>query len=153
LVDRAFIPQRYTAAAELASPSHAPQPAGTPGRRPADHQIANALAAAALARSIDVPGQAIAQGLRDHAPGAHRMVTVAEADGVSWVDDSKATNTHAADASLSSLESIVWIAGGLPKGADFTDLLSRHGQRLKSLVLIGADDTALRQAAIAAVPD
>ncbi|MBU5900137.1 hypothetical protein JVW24_23760, partial [Vibrio cholerae O1] len=56
-------------------------------------------------------------------------------------------------ASLSSLESIVWIAGGLPKGADFTDLLSRHGQRLKSLVLIGADDTALRQAAIAAVPD
>lgn len=153
LVDRAFIPQRYTAAAELASLSDVAQAAGTPGRRPADHQIANALAAAALARSIDVPGQAIAQGLRDHAPGAHRMVTVAEADGVSWVDDSKATNTHAADASLSSLESIVWIAGGLPKGADFTDLLSRHGQRLKSLVLIGADDTALRQAAIAAVPD
>lgn len=153
LVDRAFIPQRYTAAAELASLADVAQAAGTPGVRPANHQIANALAAAALARSIDVPGQAIAQGLRDHAPGAHRMVTVADSDGIRWVDDSKATNTHAADASLGSLDDIVWIAGGLPKGADFTELFTDHGHRLKALVLIGADDTAFRTAAAAAAPD
>lgn len=153
LVDRAFIPQRYTAAAEIASLADVAQAAGTPGQRPADHQIANALAAAALARSIDVPGQAIAAGLKNHALGAHRMVTVAETDGIRWVDDSKATNTHAAAASLASFDPIVWIAGGLPKGADFTELFAANADRLKALILIGADDAAFRAAAAAGAPD
>lgn len=99
LVDRAFIPQRYSSAAELASLDDVAAATGVAGSRPAPHQIANALAAACLARAIDVPGQAISAGLRSHSLGAHRMVTVAEADGIRWVDDSKATNTHAANAS------------------------------------------------------
>ncbi|WP_350268967.1 UDP-N-acetylmuramoyl-L-alanine--D-glutamate ligase [Brevibacterium sp. CBA3109] len=153
LVDRAFIPQRYSSAAELASMNDVAIATGVPGREPADHQVSNALAAAALARSIGVPGQAISEGLRNHSLGAHRMVTVAEGNGVSWVDDSKATNTHAANASLSSFDSIVWIAGGLPKGADFTSLFTDHGHRLRALVLIGADDAAFREAIAASIPD
>ncbi|WP_367618820.1 glutamate ligase domain-containing protein [Brevibacterium sp.] len=153
LVDRAFIPQRYSSAAELASLEDVAAATGVPGQTPADHQVSNALAAAALARSIGVPGQAISEGLKKHSLGAHRMVTVAESSGVRWVDDSKATNTHAANASLSSFESIVWIAGGLPKGADFTSLFTDHGHRLRALVLIGADDAAFREAIAATIPD
>lgn len=153
LVDRAFIPQRYSSAAELASLADVAAATGVPGSDPAAHQVSNALAAAALARSIGVPGQAISEGLKSHSLGAHRMVTVTEAQGVRWVDDSKATNTHAANASLSSFESIVWIAGGLPKGADFTSLFADHRDRLKALVLIGADDAAFREAIAAAAPD
>ena len=153
LVDRAFIPQRYSSAAELASLEDVAIATGVSGHAPADHQVANALAAAALARSIGVPGQAISAGLKNHSLGAHRMVTIAEREGVRWVDDSKATNTHAANASLSSFESIVWIAGGLPKGADFTPLFADHGHRLRALVLIGAEDTAFRAAIAATVPD
>ncbi|WP_167953129.1 UDP-N-acetylmuramoyl-L-alanine--D-glutamate ligase [Brevibacterium marinum] len=153
LVDRAFIPQRYSSAAELASLDDVATATGVAGQRPADHQISNALAAAALARSVGVPGPAIAEGLKNHSLGAHRMVTVAERDGIRWVDDSKATNTHAANASLNSFDPIIWIAGGLPKGADFTPLFSDHGHRLRALVLIGADDTAFREAVAATVPD
>ena len=114
---------------------------GVAGSRPAPHQIANALAAACLARAIDVPGQAISAGLRSHSLGAHCMVTVAEADGIRWVDDSKATNTHAANASWppSTRSSD---RRGLPKGADFTSLFADHRDRLKALVLIGEDDSA-----------
>ncbi|MGO2027107.1 MAG: glutamate ligase domain-containing protein, partial [Brevibacterium aurantiacum] len=153
LVDRAFIPQRYSSAAELASLDDVAAATGVPGRAPADHQVANALAAAALARSIGVPGQAISEGLKNHSLGAHRMVTVAENNGITWVDDSKATNTHAANASLGSFDSIVWIAGGLPKGADFTSLFADHGHRLRALVLIGSDDSAFRDAIAATAPD
>ena len=153
LVDRAFIPQRYSSAAELAAVRDVAIATGVDGSRPAAHQVANALAAACLARAIDVPGQAISAGLRNHSLGAHRMVTVAESDGVRWVDDSKATNTHAANASLASFDKIVWIAGGLPKGADFTSLLTDHGDRIRALVLIGADDSAFRQAIASAGTD
>ncbi|WP_216656730.1 UDP-N-acetylmuramoyl-L-alanine--D-glutamate ligase [Brevibacterium sp. CT2-23B] len=153
LVDRAFIPQRYSSAAELASFDDVATATGVAGSRPAPHQVANALAAACLARAIDVPGQAIAAGLQNHSLGAHRMVTVAEADGIRWVDDSKATNTHAANASLAAFDSIIWIAGGLPKGADFTSLFADHRERLKALVLIGSDDSAYREAIAATIPD
>ncbi|GGC40707.1 UDP-N-acetylmuramoylalanine--D-glutamate ligase [Brevibacterium sediminis] len=153
LVDRAFIPQRYSSAAELASLDDVATATGVARSRPASHQVANALAAACLARAIDVPGQAIAAGLQNHSLGAHRMVTVAEADGIRWVDDSKATNTHAANASLAAFDSIIWIAGGLPKGADFTSLFADHRERLKALVLIGSDDSAYREAIAATIPD
>lgn len=153
LVDRAFIPQRYSSAAEIASLSDVAAATGADGGEPAAHQVANALAAAALARSIDVPGQAIAAGLRAHSTGAHRMVTLGERDGIRWVDDSKATNTHAANASLGSFDSIVWIAGGLPKGADFTSLIADNASRLKAVVLIGEDDSAFRSAIAETVPE
>ncbi|WP_309133017.1 UDP-N-acetylmuramoyl-L-alanine--D-glutamate ligase [Brevibacterium sp.] len=153
LVDRAFIPQRYSSAAELATLADVATATGVSGHEPAGHQVANALAAAALARSIGVPGPAVAQGLAAHSQGAHRMVPVATHAGIRWIDDSKATNTHAANASLTSFPSIVWIAGGLPKGADFTPLLRDHGHRLRGLVLIGAEDGPFRRAVAEACPD
>lgn len=117
LVDRAFVEDRQKNAQELAEVSDV--------NPPAPHNIANALAAAGLARAFGVSAAAVRDGLRAFTPDAHRIAHVADVDGVAYVDDSKATNTHATEASLAAYESIVWIAGGLAKGATFDELVDR----------------------------
>lgn len=145
LVDRAFVENRQKNAQELAEVSDV-----TP---PAPHNIANALAAAALARAFGVPPRAVRDGLRDFTPDAHRIAHVADVDEVAYVDDSKATNTHAAEASLAAYESIVWIAGGLAKGATFDELVARSAKRLRGVVLIGADRALIREALARHAPE
>ncbi|PYC87770.1 UDP-N-acetylmuramoyl-L-alanine--D-glutamate ligase [Streptomyces tateyamensis] len=145
LVDRAFVPDRAKNAAELGAVSDV--------HPPAPHNITNALAAAALARAYGVDAKAVREGLRAFRPDAHRIALVAEVAGVSWVDDSKATNTHAAAASLRAYESIVWIAGGLAKGATFDELVQGAAARLRGVVLIGADRALVRQALARHAPD
>ncbi|NJP51059.1 UDP-N-acetylmuramoyl-L-alanine--D-glutamate ligase [Streptomyces sp. SBST2-5] len=145
LVDRAFVADRYKNAQELAQVSDV--------RPPAPHNIANALAAAALARAFGVPAAAVREGLRSFTPDAHRIAHVADIDGVSYVDDSKATNTHAAEASLAAYEKIVWIAGGLAKGATFDELVAKSAERLRGAVLIGADRSLIREALARHAPE
>jgi len=103
------------------------------------HNVSNALAAAALARTVGVSHENIQKALQEFKPGRHRIETVFESDSVSWVNDSKATNPHAASASLMSHLSVVWIAGGLAKGADMNSLVARCKGRIKAAILIGAD--------------
>ncbi|MEU1375722.1 UDP-N-acetylmuramoyl-L-alanine--D-glutamate ligase [Streptomyces triculaminicus] len=145
LVDRAFVENRHQQAQELAEVSDI-----TP---PAPHNIANALAAAALARAFGVEAAAVRDGLRAFRPDAHRIAHVADVDGVAYVDDSKATNTHAAQASLAAYGSIVWIAGGLAKGATFDELVTASAPRLRGAVLIGADRALIREALARHAPD
>ncbi|GAA3132593.1 UDP-N-acetylmuramoyl-L-alanine--D-glutamate ligase [Streptomyces rectiviolaceus] len=145
LVDRAFVPDRQKQAQELAEISDV-QP-------PAPHNIANALAAAALARAYGVPATAVRDGLRAFRPDAHRIEHVADVADVAYVDDSKATNTHAAEASLAAYESIVWIAGGLAKGATFDELVTKSAKRLRGVVLIGADRALIREALARHAPE
>ena len=137
LVDRAFVddPQEASALAELSDIN--PQ---------APHNVANALAAMALARSCGVNIDSIAQGLRNFAPGHHRIEEVENLDGVRWINDSKATNPHAANASLAAFTSIIWIAGGLAKGADMEDLVQSKAGRLKAVLLIGTDRNLISDA-------
>ena len=99
-----------------------------------------------LARAHGVPAEAVRQGLRDFVPDPHRIMHVARVDGVDYVDDSKATQAHAAGASLAAYPSIVWIAGGLLKGADVDDLVRRAAPRLRGAVLIGTDRAVIRDA-------
>ncbi|SDE96608.1 UDP-N-acetylmuramoylalanine--D-glutamate ligase [Blastococcus fimeti] len=106
---------------------------------PGPHNTVNALAAAALARAAGVPAEAVGRGLAGFRGGAHRNVRVATVDGVDWVDDSKATNPHAAGASLASYPRVVWIAGGLLKGADVDPLVAAVAPRLAGVVLLGRD--------------
>jgi UDP-N-acetylmuramoylalanine--D-glutamate ligase len=108
--------------------------------------VANALAAAALARAYGVPPEAVRRGLADFVPDPHRIAHVARVGDVDYVDDSKATNPHAAAASLASYPSIVWIAGGQLKGADVDDLVRQAAPRLKGAVLLGADKERIREA-------
>ena len=109
LVDRAFLANRRDAALELAEITDLATPAA--------HNISNALAASALARAHGVDPRAIRDGLRAWQPAPHRIAQVGEVAGVNYVDDSKATNTHAATTSLAAYESVVWIAGGMAKGS------------------------------------
>jgi UDP-N-acetylmuramoylalanine--D-glutamate ligase len=117
------------------------------------HNIGNALVAVALARTVDVPLEAAAEALRAFVPGRHRNETVAEVDGVRYVDDSKATNAHAAAASLAAYPSVVWIAGGLLKGADVDDLVAANAGRLRGVVLLGRDRDVVADALARHAPD
>jgi UDP-N-acetylmuramoylalanine--D-glutamate ligase len=112
-------------------------------RVPGPHNTVNALAAAALARAAGVGAGAVARGLAGFTGGAHRNVLVASLDGVDWVDDSKATNPHAAGASLAAYPRVVWIAGGLLKGADVDPLVAAVAGRLAGAVLLGRDRASI----------
>ena len=150
LCDRAFVPERATSAAELATLADLEQ-AG--GGTVAAHTVANALAAAALARAHGVTPVAVRDGLLGVVPEPHRITRVAEAAGITWVDDSKATNPHAASASLAAFDTVVWVAGGLAKGARFDDLVGAHAGRLRAAVLVGVDRAPLREALARHAPD
>jgi UDP-N-acetylmuramoylalanine--D-glutamate ligase len=108
-------------------------------RLPGHHNTVNALVAAALARAVGVDADAVARGLAGFRGGAHRNVLVATVGGVDYVDDSKATNPHAAGASLAAYPRVVWIAGGLLKGADVDPLVAAVADRLAAVVLLGRD--------------
>ena len=146
LVDRAFIAERKDSAAELASMSDL-------GAFAPRHMVANALAAAGLVRAYGVEAKAVRQGIQDYIPGDHRIQPVARQNGVLWVNDSKATNPHAAAASLATFSNVIWIAGGLSKGVTYDDLVREHVQRLKAVVLIGSDTSALTEALQRHAPD
>ena len=138
LVDRAFIENRADSALELGSVELV---------KPfAPHNVANALAAAALARAYGVPAAAVARGLETFQAAGHRIATVAEHEGIVWVDDSKATNCHAAQTSLVAYDSVIWIAGGMAKGQDFDELVQATGTRMKAAILMGIDREKIRSA-------
>ncbi|MFD5491170.1 MULTISPECIES: UDP-N-acetylmuramoyl-L-alanine--D-glutamate ligase [Streptomyces] len=145
LVDRAFVENRQKNAQELAEVKDV--------NPPAPHNIANALAAAALARAFGVEPRAVRDGLRDFRPDAHRVARVDEVASVVYVDDSKATNTHAAEASLASFDKVVWIAGGLAKGATFDELVQKSAERMRGAVLIGADRALIAEALARHAPE
>ncbi|WP_327366889.1 UDP-N-acetylmuramoyl-L-alanine--D-glutamate ligase [Streptomyces sp. NBC_01217] len=145
LVDRAFVTNRQKQAQELAEVGDIDPPA--------PHNIANALAAAALARAFGVEPAAVRDGLRAFRPDPHRIEHVADVAGVTYIDDSKATNTHAAEASLAAYDPIVWIAGGLAKGATFDELVTGAAGRLRGVVLIGRDRALIREALARHAPE
>ncbi|MDD9205532.1 UDP-N-acetylmuramoyl-L-alanine--D-glutamate ligase, partial [Georgenia sp. 10Sc9-8] len=156
LVDRAMHAQRHTAAAELGTLADLAHltPTGSAELVP-DHVVANALAAAALALAHGVAPEHVRAGLRAYAPGAHRIAPVGTRGGVRYVDDSKATNAHAAAASLGVVPAgtCVWLAGGLTKGASVDELVAAHRDRLRAVVLIGTDRAPLREALARHAPE
>ena len=124
-------------------------------RPQAPHNVADALAAAALARAYGVPPAAVKAGLIAFQPEPHRMTLVARVGGVDYVDDSKASNPHAAAASLASYRPVVWIAGGLFRGAgtDIDELVGSAAPRLRGVVLLGADREVIRRSLARHAPD
>jgi UDP-N-acetylmuramoylalanine--D-glutamate ligase len=143
LVDRAF-PVEATYAdvpadgVELA-PVDLVRPAGA-------HNVSNALHAAALARSYGVSAAAVRAALTSYEPKPHRNALVATVAGVSYVDDSKATNPHAALASLTAYPRVVWVAGGQLKGVEVGDLVATVADRLVGAVLLGIDRDEIAKA-------
>jgi UDP-N-acetylmuramoylalanine--D-glutamate ligase len=103
------------------------------------HLMANIAAAASLARAAGVQPQEISRALQEFELDHHRIELVLRRDGIEWVDDSKATNPHAAAAALSSFDSVVWVVGGLLKGVDISELVSKYSAKLKAAIVIGLD--------------
>ncbi len=130
LVDRAFVsdPQEAAMLAEIVDV-----------KPTVPHNVANALAAAGLVRALGVAPEAVRSALQDFSLGRHRIEEVANVNGVSWVNDSKATNPHATAASLNSSLSSIWIAGGLAKGSEMRELIAKCKSRIKVAILIGTD--------------
>lgn len=135
VIDRAFITEDAEALCELKDI--------TPT---VPHNVLNVMAAAGLARSIGVPAGAVAAAMKKFVLDHHRLEVVAVKNGVTWIDDSKATNPHAAIAALHSQLRSVWIAGGLAKGADMNELVERCHSRIKSVILIGTDAPLIEEA-------
>ncbi len=130
LVDRAFVadPQEAALICELSEV-----------KPTVPHNVSNALAAAGLARTVGISHESIRSAIAEFSPGRHRIETVLESDGVTWINDSKATNPHAAAASIMSALSVIWIAGGLAKGAAMGELIDRIKSRVRVAILIGED--------------
>lgn len=130
LIDRAFVEDPLEA--EVLAELHNIHPK-------AAHSVSNTMAAGALARSAGIDYLSIQSAVSDFRPGRHRIETILNKDGVTWIDDSKATNPHAAEASIQSFSSVIWIAGGLAKGADMSGLVDRVHPKIKVAILIGTD--------------
>lgn len=134
IVDRAFHEDRHASALELTT--HGELDAVGLA---APHSVANVLAASGLARAFGVQPEIIRQAISTFRVDHHRTEVVATIDEVLWVDDSKATNPHAANASLTAFPSVVWIVGGLLKGVDVSSLVTSHASRLRAAIVIGVD--------------
>ena len=148
LVDRAFLTNRAEEALEIATESELSHIGPV-----SDQLRANVAAAAALARAAAVPPQAIRRAITTFKLSPHRNQLVAEIDGVFFVNDSKATNAHAANSSLSAYDSVVWIVGGLFKGVNPAELIKKHGTRLRAAVLIGSETEQLAKLFSELLPD
>ncbi|KAB7789805.1 UDP-N-acetylmuramoyl-L-alanine--D-glutamate ligase [Bifidobacterium leontopitheci] len=149
-------PGQATRLAKVSEFAHLCEPDGTVY----PHLLADALTALALALGLGADLGKSLDALRAFAPGGHRIQTVAKAtlaDGgtVRFVDDSKATNAHAARASLSSFapKSVIWVAGGLAKGSRFEQLVADQAHTIKAAVIIGVDQRPMLDAFAASAPD
>lgn len=112
---------------------------------PAGIYDALAATAAAVALAPDLQPSVIAQALQSFKVAGHRGQQVAEARGIVAIDNSKATNPHAADSALAGHDSVIWVAGGQLKGAEVDDLVARHAHRLKAVALMGVDRNIIRE--------
>ena len=106
------------------------------------HDLTNASAAAATAFAAGATLTGIREALSAFRGLAHRVELVAEAQGVRWYDDSKATAPHATVAAVAGFESVVLIAGGRNKGLDL-GAMAAVSERLRAVVAIG--DSAVRR--------
>ena len=142
IVDRAFIKDDAEALFEISDV--------TPS---VGHNVSNAMAAAALARSVGAKSDAIANALRNFKLDHHRLEVVHKSGGITFINDSKATNPHAAIAALYSQMESIWIAGGLAKGAAMDELAQRCKNRIKAAILIGSDAPIIKEALLKQAPN
>jgi UDP-N-acetylmuramoylalanine--D-glutamate ligase len=148
LCDRAFLEERRDAALEIATLDEL-RSRGLA----APHTVADVLAASALARSYGAPVEAIRVALAEFSLDRHRIEHVVTAGEVTWVDDSKATNPHAAAASIRAYPSIVWIVGGLLKGVDIDPLVQSAVGSVRAVVVIGVSRSEVVEAFRRHAPD
>lgn len=134
LVDRAFLEERATSALELTTVADLAE-----NGLAAPHIVSDVLAASALARSLGVSPADIHDAVDRFRLDPHRLQVVAAHRGVTWVDDSQATNPHAAGSSLAAYPGAVWVVGGLFPGVDVIDLVRVRGSAARAVIVIGTE--------------
>lgn len=151
-VDRAFIKTRQSEALALATFDDMVSYAG---QHPSMALLKDTLAAMSLARAYGIEAEAIRDGMRRFTPAQHRRHILGTVADMVWIDDSKATNTHATVASLAGFppRSVIWIAGGDTKGQDFRALVNSIKAVLRGVVVIGADPSPIVKALEAEASD
>jgi len=117
------------------------------------HNIANALAALALGKAMGMDNQSMCSALKNFKGLAHRMQRIAKVKGITWVNDSKATNIGACIAALQGYQKkVVLIAGGDSKGAEMNELIPVIKEKTKCVVLMGKDAKKIASAINGCVP-
>ncbi|SEB39725.1 UDP-N-acetylmuramoylalanine--D-glutamate ligase [Corynebacterium coyleae] len=122
------------------------EPAGAAG-------LLDALAAAAVALTQGAKPHHIQRALEKYRVAGHRGAVVHSGGGVDWVDNSKATNPHAADSALTGAGTVVWVAGGQLKGAAVDGVVKAHADQFRAVALLGVDRGLIRASVNAAAPD
>lgn len=122
------------------------EPAGAAG-------LLDALAAAAVALTQGAKPHHIQRALEKYRVAGHRGAVVHSGGGVDWVDNSKATNPHAADSALTGAGTVVWVAGGQLKGAAVDGVVKAHADQFRAVALLGVDRELIRASVNAVAPD
>lgn len=138
-VHEGYLTENFAGTLTELAPAEGIEPSGIAG-------LLDALGAAAVARSQGATPDDIAEALRGFRVDGHRGAVVHNENGVAWVDNSKATNPHAADSALEGAGTVVWIAGGQLKGAAIDQLITDHAHQFRAVVLLGVDRDVIAQA-------
>tara|TARA_R110001592_G_scaffold307299_2_gene580718 strand:- start:241095 stop:242441 length:1347 start_codon:yes stop_codon:yes gene_type:complete len=117
------------------------------------HNAQNAMAAAIASRVLDIRKEVIRESLQDFEGIEHRLENVATINGVDYINDSKATNVNSTWWALESCNKpVVWIAGGVDKGNDYTELLPMVREKVKAIICLGNENQKIKDAFEADVP-
>ncbi|WP_116124810.1 UDP-N-acetylmuramoyl-L-alanine--D-glutamate ligase [Lewinella sp. IMCC34183] len=114
------------------------------GRLTGRHNAMNALFAVRIAKLLGVSDEEIQLALDSFQPAPHRMEVIPTTDGRTWINDSKATNVDSTFFALEAMDGpTVWIAGGTDKGNDYAALRAAMGEKVHTLICLGADNSKL----------
>ncbi len=117
-----------------------------------EHNVYNTMAAALAAMSLGVKKEVIEQAITDFEPAPHRMQKAGTIKGIQFINDSKATTVNAAKYALKTFPSIIWIAGGVDKGNDYSELYEVVKGRVKALICLGKDNEKLKSSFKGKIP-
>jgi len=108
------------------------------------HNAYNSLAAGLSARLLQVRQEAVRESLAHFESLEHRLETVTSVHGISFINDSKATNVNSTYYALESMQHpTVWIVGGVDKGNDYSELMSLVASKVKAIVCLGVDNSKI----------
>ena len=110
------------------------------------HNIKNTMAASVAARLVNIRNNSLRESLKGFKGAPHRLEEVKVVDGVTYVNDSKATNVNSVFYALDTIKTpIVWIVGGQDKGNDYNSLLPYVHEKVRAIVCLGVDNTPIIQ--------
>lgn len=111
------------------------------------HNLANSMAAGMAARILDLRKEVVRESLEHFENIEHRLEFVAKVHGITFINDSKATNVNSAWYALESMDKpVIWIAGGTDKGNDYSELLDLVKAKVKAIICLTTDSSKIRTA-------